>query len=110
MRREVIGELEATGRGKFDEAVTAIAVRGKAAGVQGGVEITVAHDKEHIAGRVGRRRGARHPDAAFTSIRHQIEDAGWRERVRIEGHDPRGVGTNVAMGRPSRVNRSVDLQ
>src|SRR5438445_11780545 len=72
VRREVVGKLETAGSGKLDEAVTAIAVCRKTAGIQRGIEIAISETEEQIADCVGRWRGARHPDTAIAAVPNQV--------------------------------------
>ena len=86
MRRKLVSQLEAAACCELHKTVAAVAVGREALGVQIGVEIAITDDEEEVAIRIGARRSARHPDAAFASIRNKVEHAGLRERISAKGH------------------------
>src|SRR5215472_2858694 len=97
-----VGEVE------VEESIAVVAVFGKAAGVECGVESTVGFEQKDIAVTIGGHAGSGAPDRAFVAVRRDIEDRCLGESGDVVAHNPAGVRADVAMRGPGEIDCAAD--
>ena len=102
----------AAGGRELQERIAVVLQVGEAIRIESRLERAICGEQIHIPGGVGRRAAAAHPDrgTCAAAVGRHIEHRGARERCLIVGDDPAGVGFDVAVRRPTGVDRAVRQQ
>src|ERR1700693_3432354 len=95
----LVGHLEVVGHrqgaalsGKFEKTISEITLTGKAAGIECGIEGSIAVEQIDVSLTIRCRTASAHPDGAFVAVRSNVQHTGLIQRSFVKSNNPTCVG------------------
>ena len=107
---EIVGDGESAFGGEAKEGVAVIAFGGESGRGERGVEGAVAVEENDVAAGIGGHAGGGAPEAALAAIGREVENCGLFQRGGVVAHEPSGVGTDVTVRGPGKIDDVVDQE